>query len=126
MVERTLNILTVDDEVSVACSIRFALSDPHRAFTSAGDGAEAISKIEGGPPPFDIVITDNNMPRVNGLELVRRLRQANFAGKIIVLSAHLTDEIESAYEALHVDKMLPKPFNVSELRQVVAELAHAA
>ena len=118
-----LNILTVDDEAPVACSIRYALSAPGRAVSTAGDGAEALTKVQDELPPFDIVITDNNMPGVNGLDLVRRLRELSFAGKIIVLSAHLSDEVRDAYKLLHVDGMLPKPFNVAELRQAVEALA---
>jgi two-component system response regulator YesN len=125
-VPRTLNILAVDDELPVTWSIRFALSHPTRTFASAGNGEEALAKIQGGPPPFDIVITDNTMPRMNGLEFVRRLRELRFAGKIIVLSANLSGEITRAYEALNVDRLLPKPFNVAELRQMIDELAQAA
>ena len=50
----------------------------------------------------------------------------NFGGKIIVLSAHLTDENRRAYAELKVDMMLTKPFDVQELREVVDSLAHAA
>jgi two-component system chemotaxis response regulator CheY len=66
------------------------------------------------------------MPKVSGIELVRRLRAANFAGKIVVLSAHLTDENRSAYAELKVDTMLTKPFDVHELREVIDTLANAA
>ena len=124
--DRKLNILTVDDELPISYSIRFALGHPARSFSTAGDGADALAKVQAQAPPFDIVITDNNMPRLNGLELVRRLRELSFRGKIIVLSAHLSDEVQRAYQDLHVDWMLPKPFDLSELRQVVDEIARAA
>lgn len=123
---RTLNILTVDDELPVIFSLRFALGSASTAVASAADGEEALAQIQTHQPPFDVVITDNNMPRVNGLELVKGLRERSFAGKIVVLSAHLSHELRAAYEALRVDHMLPKPFNVSQLRQVIDELAAAA
>ena len=56
------------------------------------------------------------MRRVNGLDLVRRLRAREFAGKIIVLSAHLTQENIQAYEELKVDMFLAKPFDFEELQ----------
>ena len=123
---RRLSILTVDDERPVICSIQFALGGPACSLAAAGDGEEALEQIQAKEPPFDLIITDNNMPRVNGLELVRRLREMSFAGKIIVLSAHLSTEIQSAYQALKVDRMIPKPFDVSELRSAVAQVVPAS
>jgi CheY-like chemotaxis protein len=121
-----LNILAVDDEPSVAHSLSFVLGGPSRRLTTAADGDEALQKVASGRPPFDVIITDNNMPRVSGLELVRRLRADHFGGRIVVLSAHLTEENRRAYTELKVDQMLAKPFNVSELREVVDRLGRAA
>ena len=66
------------------------------------------------------------MPKMSGIELVRRLRGVNFGGKILVLSAHLTDENRRAYAELKVDTMLTKPFDVQELRDVIDTLAKVA
>ena len=66
------------------------------------------------------------MPRMSGLELVRRLRTRNFKGKILVLSAHLTDDDIQAYEALDVDMMMSKPFDFGELQSAVALLTKGA
>ena len=126
MLDRTLNILTVDDELPITWSIRFALSSPGRTFASAGNGEEALARVAPDTLPFDVIITDHNMPRVNGLELVRRLRERSFAGKIIVISAHLSCEVRQAYEALWVDRVLAKPFDTNELRAAVDEIVLAA
>jgi CheY-like chemotaxis protein len=125
-VQAPLNILAVDDEPSVASSLKFVLSDAKRRLTTAGDGDEALERMAEHRPPFDLVITDNNMPRMSGLELVRRLREENFRGKIVVLSAHLSDENRRAYEALHVDEMIPKPFDIGHLRDTIDRLSEAA
>jgi CheY-like chemotaxis protein len=92
------------------------LGGPAAKVTSASDGWMALMKIGAAAKPFDVIITDHNMRRMNGLELVRRLRVREFAGKIIVLSAHLTKENIQAYEELQVDMMLAKPFDVEELQ----------
>jgi DNA-binding NarL/FixJ family response regulator len=63
------------------------------------------------------------MPRLTGLELARQLRQTPFSGKILVLSAHLSPENRAAYDALHVDGMIPKPFDLHHLRAVVSRIA---
>lgn len=122
----SLNILTVDDEFCVAHALAFALSTPTRKLTIAFNADEALAKIAEQSRRFDVIIVDHKMPSVSGIELVQRLRIENFGGKIVVLSAHLTDENRHAYTALNVDKMLPKPFDVHELREVVDSLAKVA
>ena len=123
---KLLNILSVDDEFRVAHAVAFALSHPARKLTLAFSADEALAKVTDHSEPFDVVIVDHKMPKVSGIELVQRLRAANFDGKIIVLSAHLTHENRRAYAELNVDRMLTKPFDVHELREVVDSLAHAA
>jgi len=63
------------------------------------------------------------MPVLSGLQLVEKLRAGNYAGRIIVLSAHLTSEVEQAYRALVVDHILRKPFDIAELRAAVEQVA---
>jgi len=124
-VRRPFNILAVDDEPSVAKSLSFVLAGPGRTLSTASNGEEALARVA-EPPPVDVIITDNNMPKVSGLELVRRLRADGFPGRIVVLSAYLTDENRKAYDELHVDRLVEKPFDIMKLREVIAELAPAA
>ena len=114
---RALQILAVEDEKAVAQLLAVVLGGPTSKVTRAADGWEALIKVAAAPQPFDVIITDHCMPRMNGLELVRRLRARKFGGKILVLSAHLTDEAIRAYEELHVDMMMSKPFVWPVLRQ---------
>ena len=111
-----LRILTVEDEPAVTQLLALLLGGPAAKVTSASDGWMALMKIGAASEPFDVIITDHGMRRVTGLELVRHLRVREFAGKIIVLSAHLTEENIRAYEELKVDMMLAKPFDVEELQ----------
>lgn len=118
-----LNILIAEDERSVAFSISFALkADGHR-IDIATDGEQALSRLAAEPGAFDLLITDNNMPRMTGLELVRQVRETPFTGKILVLSAHLSAENRAIYGALRVDGMIPKPFDLYQLRAVVRAMA---
>src|SRR5437762_12157511 len=111
-----LRILTVEDEPAVTHMLALLLGGPGAKITNACDGWTALMKIGAAAEPFDVIITDHNMRRMNGLELVRRLRKTEFAGKIIVLSGHLTKENIRAYEELNVDMMLAKPFDIEELQ----------
>jgi DNA-binding response OmpR family regulator len=121
-----LKILTVEDETAVAQFLALVLGGPTCKVTSAADGEEALAKIGKTSRSFDVVITDHKMPRVSGLELVRQLRARHFGGKIIVLSAHLTEKNVQAYRELSVDMLISKPFDVDELRQAIDVLAIAA
>jgi DNA-binding response OmpR family regulator len=118
-----LNILIAEDEPSVAFSISFALkADGHRV-EIATDGERALARLTAEPNAFDLLVTDNNMPRMTGVELVRRVRETLFCGKILVLSAHLSNENRVAYSTLQVDGMVPKPFDVHKLRTMIGQIA---
>ena len=116
MKDSRLRILTVEDEPAVTHMLALLLGGPGAKITNACDGWMALMKIGAAAEPFDVIITDHRMPRMNGLDLVRRLRVRKFVGKIIVLSAYLTKENIQAYEELQVDMMLAKPFDVGELQ----------
>src|SRR5712691_11007186 len=121
-----MNILALDDEHAVAQSLRFVLGGPTCKLTSACDGEEALAKMDATECSFDLVITDDHMPRLSGVELVRQLRARNFPGKILVLSAHLSAENSEAYQSLHVDTLMPKPFDIGVLRRTIVALGSAA
>ncbi len=121
-----LHILAVEDEKAIAQMLALVLGGPASKITRASDGWEALIKIGASSEPFDLVITDHRMPRVGGLDLVKRLRERHFDGKILVLSAHLSDEDIQAYEDLEVDMMMSKPFDFSEIENAVAVLTKPA
>ncbi len=117
-----MQILVAEDEKAVAHMIALVVGGPASKVVTARDGWEALIKIGATSRPFDLVITDHRMPRMTGLQLVRQLRAQTFRGKILVLSACLSDEDIRAYEALNVDMMMSKPFDFDELQQAMAIL----
>ncbi len=117
-----MKILVVEDEKALAHMMALILGGPAAKVVEASNGFEALMKIGASAQPFDVVITDHCMPRVGGLELVRRLRIRQFAGKILVVSGHLSDEDIAAYESLGVDMMMSKPFDFEELQDAMAVL----
>jgi CheY-like chemotaxis protein len=126
IMSEALQILAVEDEKAVAQILAVVLGGPMAKVTRAADGWEALIKVAAAPKPFALIITDHRMPRMNGLELVRRLRKRNYEGKILVLSAHLCDEDIRAYEELGVDLMMSKPFDFEEIQNAVAILTKGA
>jgi DNA-binding response OmpR family regulator len=121
-----LNILAVEDDSAVAQFLALVLGGENCKVATACSGKKALAKIGATARPFDVVITDHRMPRMSGLELVRQLRARNFGGKVVVLSAYLTESNSKAYEELGVDVMISKPFDVDELRRTIDVLGVGA
>ncbi len=103
--------------------MRFIFERPLYELASAQDAEAALARLTTDPNLFDVIITDNNMPGVSGIQFVRQLRERGFAGKIMVLSAHLSAEVRAAYEAMEVDAMIDKPFSIKVLRQTLDRVA---
>jgi two-component system chemotaxis response regulator CheY len=118
-----LKILAVDDEPSIAQSMRFIFERPLYELASALDAEAALARLTADPNLFDVIITDNNMPGVSGIAFVRQLRERGFGGKIMILSAHLSPEVRAVYEAMEVDAMIDKPFSIKVLRQTLDRVA---
>lgn len=120
------NILLAEDEPSVAFSVSFALKADGHKIEIVPDGAQALFELTSKPGAFDLLITDHTMPRMNGIELVKRVRDSVFQGKVVVLSAHLSAENRADYVALGVDVLIPKPFDVHGLRAAIRQLGDNA
>ena len=117
-----MHVLVVEDEKALAHMIAMVVGGPTAKLATASNGWEALMRIGASSRPFDLVITDHRMPRMGGLQLVQRLRQKNFAGKILVVSGYLSDEDIQAYEELRVDMMMSKPFDFDELQEALVIL----
>lgn len=113
-------ILAVDDEAVIGQSIACLLEAPNRKIAVAANGQDALAMA--AKQKFDVVITDHRMPRAGGLELVRKLRQRKFKGKIVVLSGHLASDNIGVYEELDVDEVVGKPVNSADLNHIVENL----
>jgi len=118
-----LKILTVDDNPSITESMRFIFAEPRYEVTGAQDADDALARLDANSDRYHVIIIDEKMPHLTGVELVEEIRKRRFAGKIMVLSAHLSPEIREAYEQMDVDLILDKPFNIHELRLALDNLA---
>jgi DNA-binding response OmpR family regulator len=118
-----LRILAVDNEPTITLSLRYVFGDSRYDLTCAESGAAALANLDANPEPFDVIIVDQKMPNLSGVELVGAIRKRGLNGKIIVLSAHLSSEVRENYARMDVHDMLAKPFDIGELRSVVNRLA---
>ena len=108
-----MRILVVDDDRAVRESLRRSLSFNGYSVETAGDGLEALEKVIADRP--DLMILDVMMPRLDGLEVCRRLRSAGDDLPILVLTAR--DSVSERVSGLDAgaDDYLPKPFALEEL-----------
>ncbi|GAA1481477.1 two-component system response regulator MprA [Gordonia sinesedis] len=108
-----MRILVVDDDRAVRESLRRSLTFNGYAVDTAGDGIEALEKIVADRP--DVAILDVMMPRLDGLEVCRRLRSTGDDLPILVLTAR--DSVSERVSGLDAgaDDYLPKPFALEEL-----------
>ena len=107
-------VLVVDDEPAVRRALERALRLDRYDVELAGDGEEALDALAKAPP--DAVILDIGMPKLDGLEVCRRMRQAGDRTPILMLTAR--DAIDDRVEGLDVgaDDYLVKPFALRELQ----------
>jgi CheY-like chemotaxis protein len=117
-----LRILAVDNQPSVTLSLRYVFSGSRYEVTCVDNGDSALAKLGANSDPFDVIIVDEKMPNLTGIELVDAIRKRGVSGKIIVVSAYLSSEIREAYQRMGVHVMFPKPFNVDQLRSAVDRL----
>jgi two-component system, chemotaxis family, chemotaxis protein CheY len=120
-----MNILVADDEKATIISVSFVLRHCGHTVDAVTDGGEALLRVKEDSDRYQILITDHTMMNVSGLELVAELRALDYRGKIVVLSGHLTQELTEAYRALGADRLIPKPFDLADLRKAVEDLGAA-
>ena len=92
-----IRALIVDDDPFVSEMLAEILQSEGCAVETAGDGGEAYDKFH-ADPDFTIVISDMNMPRMNGMQLVRKLRDEKVDVPIVILTGN--NEISAAIEAI--------------------------
>jgi len=97
----------------------FIFSSPQYEVTVVSDGDDALAKLDATPNAYDVIIVDEKMPRLRGVELVGSIQQRGIKSRIVILSAHLSPPIREAYERMNIQVIMEKPFDVEELRSVV-------
>jgi len=119
---KSLRVLYADDMRELRQLMEIVLGRDGHKVDSVADGHLALEQIEKDLSTYDVVITDHHMPTISGLELVARLRELKFPGKIIVFSSELSTAVDAGYRQHRVDHILPKPIFPSDLRAIFATL----
>lgn len=115
-------IATVDDSASMRQMVSFTLKSAGYAVIEATDGEDALAKLNGAS--VKMVITDLNMPRMDGMELIRRLRAmpAFKFTPIVLLTTESQPEKKQQGKAAGATGWIVKPFTPEQLLAVVKKV----
>lgn len=115
-------ILIVDDSASIRQMVEATLKSKGYQVTTANDGQAGLDQCKSGQ--FDFVLTDQNMPRMDGLTLIKSLRQLPQYGRtpVIVLTTEAGDEMKAKGRAAGATGWMVKPFDPNKLLEVVKKV----
>lgn len=113
MATKKSSILVVDDEDALRTVLSSELMNEGYDVRSASDGDEAITEIQ--KSPFDLVLLDIKMPRMNGFEVLKFIKESHPKTKVVMLTgfADLKNAIES--KKLGADDFVSKPYDLVDL-----------
>ncbi|MCU0572469.1 MAG: response regulator [Syntrophobacteraceae bacterium] len=116
------NILVVDDERSIRLTVKAFLEMDGHSVDTAEEAESAMAVIEG--KPIDVVLTDIILPRVSGVDLLRRIRERSAHEQVIMMTGEPT--LETASESLRLGAVdyLQKPVGKNEILKTVRNALH--
>jgi CheY-like chemotaxis protein len=115
-----ISVLIVEDESAVAAALEMRLKRTFKQVYLAVDGEEGLNKAFENKP--DVIVTDLRMPRLEGMEMIARIRKTMTDVPIIVLTASCDDLDMQRAEALNVAGYFRKPLMVDDLIKMIREL----
>lgn len=115
-------ILTVDDSASIRQAVKIALGEAGFTVTGACNGLDGLQRAAN--QQFDLIITDLNMPEMDGLTMIRELRKrADYAGvPILFLTTENASAMKIEAKAAGATGWLTKPFDADQLLRVVQKV----
>ena len=113
-------ILLAEDDRNLSRSLDTWLTLEGFEVDTVYNGEEALHKLL--QESYDLLITDIAMPRLNGVDLISRIRDVTPRLPIMVVSGKLNEELMQQLRGMAVDHMLPKPIKPLEFRKVIGRL----
>lgn len=115
--KKPIKVLVVDDEKGIRFLLSEVLSNRGFEVSLAEDGQESLEKLEENH--FDLVITDINMPRLDGVSMLKRMRKTGREEKIIIMTGNPSDQRLLDEDMPQVVTHLHKPFGIEKFLDVV-------
>ncbi len=118
---RKLKLLFVEDEEELLNIICDALSKLEINYLTASNGVEALKVLDENPD-IDALITDINMPHMNGLEMIKKLNEEGKQLPTIIMSAHTEEEYIQRAKEYGVAEYLLKPFDFINFIDIIVNM----
>lgn len=117
-----LNILVVEDEKDILEMYQKLFGRFFKTCTTANDGQEALDLWLLKPSYYDLIVTDVDMPRMTGLELITKIREKSFSQSIIVITGNQSLQTNQDIAYNYVDAILPKPFQFKTITPLLGRV----
>ncbi len=117
-----MRILCIDDEPDIVSLITEFLQLIGHTVVAAENGRRGLELFSADPGAFDLLISDVKMPQMGGLELLEVLRLGGHAIPVVLVSGHNDGSVEEAAKGHALVAVVPKPFNLDALKQVLDDL----
>ncbi|MEY4761086.1 MAG: hypothetical protein RLZZ200_942 [Pseudomonadota bacterium] len=116
------HVLILDDEAALVDLLYRSLSRLGYRVTGSTDPEQALAVFSDRPDDIDLLVTDFNMPGINGIEVTRRIRQQRAGLPVLLVTGYLDDSLRNEAQRAGIDQVLDKPNTIEEMAQAVHRL----
>lgn len=114
-------VLAVDDSETMRQMVKMTLQTGNYQVVLASDGEDALAKFN-STTPFDLVVTDINMPKLDGIGLIREIRLRNKDVPILALTTESEDSMRKKGADAGANGWMTKPFKPAQFMEVVSRI----
>lgn len=124
---RKITVLVVEDDAEIARELNFLLGDIFSTVNVAVDGVDALEKYNNyfnlNEKYYDLIISDIQMPNMNGIELIKNIYKTNSKQKVIVLSAHSESDYLIELINMGIFQFVSKPINYNTFLSLIYKVS---
>ncbi|MFA4858866.1 MAG: response regulator [Candidatus Margulisiibacteriota bacterium] len=115
------HIMVIDDQASMREITTEMLRKDGFEVTEAGDGEEALKIFNLNPTSFDLIFADVNMPKIDGFEFLKKVKQVHPEIPVIFITGMDEEAVTFAGQEYHVNGIIKKPFTEEELLKTIKD-----
>jgi CheY-like chemotaxis protein len=114
-------ILCVDDNSAFLMALRLSLSASGFEVVTAVHGVDALMQYKAYSGDFEAIVTDHDMPQMNGSEFIRSIREMGFKGRIVLMSGNLSPQSLMKLQDCQISGFFTKPFEIGMLAALLSQ-----
>jgi two-component system cell cycle response regulator CpdR len=118
-VGKMARILLAEDDAATRDLVQRALGLEGHEVTVTQDGAEALEKLQAAPTRFDVLVTDVQMPGLDGIALVEKGLAVNARLRVVLMSGFAGELDRAAHLKASISRVITKPFTLEQIRSAV-------